>query len=34
MEDEQLRDDGELLTVHAEVVDMACGAKSIGYKKS
>ena len=32
MEDEQLRDDGELLTVPAEVVDMACGAKSIGYQ--
>jgi hypothetical protein len=32
MEDELLNDEGEVLTFHAKVVDMACFVKSVGYQ--
>lgn len=31
-EDERLDDEGEIITFRAEVVDMACGVKMIGYQ--
>ncbi len=31
-EDERLDDEGEIITFHAEVVDMACGVNMIGYQ--
>ncbi len=32
LEDEQLNAEGEIITTHAEVVDMACGVNTIGYQ--
>ena len=32
-EEKRLNDEGELVTVHAEVVDMECGVNTVGHKE-
>ena len=32
LEDAQLDEEGDIITVHAEIVDMVCGVNTIGYQ--